>query len=109
MLREHAAHDIGILARLRGILGHNGRFDFQAPIATAWKLHSLWPGSELVIVSDAGHAAGNPGIRGPRQTLNGRFSTGERLLLSGSNDGSGSFTLICSPVLSGGSTIHNGP
>jgi len=40
----------------------NGRFDFQAPLATAWKLHSLWPRSELVIVNDAGHAAGNPGI-----------------------------------------------
>jgi len=28
----------------------NGRFDFQAPIASAW------PRSELVIVDDAGHA-----------------------------------------------------
>lgn len=50
--------------RLAGIPGVlvNGRFDLQAPIATAWKLHSLWPRSELVIVNDAGHVASNPGI-----------------------------------------------
>jgi hypothetical protein len=33
----------------------------------------------------------------------------ERLLSGSAYDGLGSFTLICSPVLSGGSTIHNGP
>ena len=47
--------------RIPGVLV-NGRFDFQAPLAGAWKLHSLWPRSELVVVNDAGHAASNPGI-----------------------------------------------
>ena len=53
--------DASRLAAIPGVLV-NGRFDFQSPIATAWQLHNLWPRSELVIVSDAGHAASNPGI-----------------------------------------------
>jgi proline iminopeptidase len=40
----------------------NGRFDFQAPLATAWELHHRWPRSQLVIVDNAGHAAGNLAI-----------------------------------------------
>ena len=40
----------------------NGRFDFQAPIANAWELKRAWPRAELVIVEDAGHAAGNAAI-----------------------------------------------
>jgi proline iminopeptidase len=35
----------------------SGRFDFQAPIANAWKLKAAWPGADLVIVDDAGHGA----------------------------------------------------
>jgi proline iminopeptidase len=34
----------------------NGRFDLQAPLANAWTLHRAWPGTELVVVDDAGHA-----------------------------------------------------
>jgi len=29
---------------------------------TAWALHRRWPGSKLVVVPDAGHAAFEPGI-----------------------------------------------
>ena len=53
--------DVDRLAGIPGVLV-NGRCDFQAPPATAWKLHRLWPHSELVVVNDAGHAASNPGI-----------------------------------------------
>lgn len=49
--------DAGSLAGIPGILV-NGRFDFQAPIANAWELKRVWPRAELVIVDDAGHAAG---------------------------------------------------
>ena len=44
-------------ARLTGTPGVLvcGRFDFQAPIGTAWELQQRWPGSKLVIVDDAGH------------------------------------------------------
>jgi proline iminopeptidase len=40
----------------------NGRFDLQAPLGNAWALHEAWPGSELVIVDDAGHAVDDEGI-----------------------------------------------
>jgi hypothetical protein len=30
----------------------------QAPIANAWILHRAWPGSELIIVDNAGHGSG---------------------------------------------------
>ena len=40
----------------------NGRFDFQAPIANAWALERAWPGAELVVVEDAGHAATEPAL-----------------------------------------------
>jgi proline iminopeptidase len=53
--------EVDRLAEIPGVLV-NGRFDFQAPLATAWKLHTLWPRSELVVVNDSGHAAGNPSI-----------------------------------------------
>jgi proline iminopeptidase len=48
---------VGQLAGIPGILV-NGRFDFQAPIGTAWRLHRAWPASELVIVDNAGHKPG---------------------------------------------------
>ena len=53
--------DVDRLAAIPGVLV-NGRFDFQAPVATAWELHGLWPRSDLVVVNHAGHAASNPGI-----------------------------------------------
>jgi proline iminopeptidase len=49
-----------VLADTPGVL-ISGRFDFQAPIANAWKLREAWPRAELVIVDDAGHGA-SPGI-----------------------------------------------
>jgi proline iminopeptidase len=39
-----------------------GRYDVITPPVTAWDLHKAWPGSELVLVSDAGHAAGDPSL-----------------------------------------------
>lgn len=35
-----------------------GRFDVQSPLQNAWDLHRAWPRSELVVVQDAGHSAG---------------------------------------------------
>ena len=35
-----------------------GRFDFQSPLQNAWELHRAWPRSELVVVGDSGHSAG---------------------------------------------------
>ena len=53
--------DAHTLANIPGVL-INGRFDFQAPLATAWELHQRWPRSELIVVDDAGHAADHRGI-----------------------------------------------
>lgn len=39
-----------------------GRYDVVCPAETAWALHQRWPGSRLVMVPDAGHAAFEPGI-----------------------------------------------
>ncbi len=53
--------NLGRIAHLPAILV-NGRFDFQAPLGWAWTLHRAWPGSELVVVGDAGHVMMDKGI-----------------------------------------------
>jgi proline iminopeptidase len=63
------------LAVIPGVL-INGRFDFQAPIANAWLLHRAWPGSELVIVDNAGHAADNVAITRELVRVTDRFAAG---------------------------------
>ena len=40
-----------------------GRYDMICPIATADELHRAWPGSEMIIVPDAGHSAMDSGVR----------------------------------------------
>ncbi len=40
-----------------------GRYDLVCPPTTAFDVHAAWPGSQLVMVPDAGHAALEPGIR----------------------------------------------
>ncbi|TDB78065.1 prolyl aminopeptidase [Micromonospora sp. KC723] len=46
--------DAGRLAGIPGVLIH-GRLDLGSPPTTAWELHRAWPGSELIMVEDAGH------------------------------------------------------
>lgn len=53
--------DLDRIAHLRAIMV-SGRFDFQAPLGWAWKLHRAWPGSQLVVVNDAGHVMMDKGI-----------------------------------------------
>lgn len=50
--------------RLQGIPGImvHGRLDLDAPLTTAWELAQVWPDSELVIVSGAGHSSADPGM-----------------------------------------------
>ena len=76
LLARGRAHppDVGALADIPGVLV-NGRFDFQGPIGTAWRLHRVWPRSELVIVEDAGHAYDHPGIMGELVAATDRFAT----------------------------------
>ena len=39
-----------------------GRYDVVCPPKSAFALHAAWPGAEMVVVDDAGHAASEPGI-----------------------------------------------
>ena len=39
-----------------------GRYDVVCPPVSAFELHAQWPGAEMNIVEDAGHAASEPGI-----------------------------------------------
>jgi proline iminopeptidase len=63
-----------VLAEIPGILV-NGRFDLQAPIANAWELNRAWPGSELVIVEDAGHFGDDPALTHELIVATDRFAT----------------------------------
>ena len=38
-----------------------GRYDIVCPVISAWELAEAWPEADLRIVSDAGHAAFEPG------------------------------------------------
>ena len=45
---------MGRIADIPGVLIH-GRLDVSSPLATAWELHKVWPGSDLVVIGDEGH------------------------------------------------------
>ncbi len=53
--------DAGRLAGIPGVIVQ-GRYDLICPVQSAWALHRAWPGSELQIIPDAGHAASERGI-----------------------------------------------
>jgi proline iminopeptidase len=40
-----------------------GRYDVVCPMVSAWELHRAWPEAEFIVVPDAGHSIGEPGIR----------------------------------------------
>lgn len=54
--------DAGRLAGMPGVLVH-GRLDLSSPIDIPWQLSRAWPGSELLVMDDAGHGAGERGIQ----------------------------------------------
>ncbi|MFF9131790.1 prolyl aminopeptidase [Streptomyces sp. NPDC014806] len=66
---DHFLDDQGAVLRdahlLRGIPGTlvQGSLDFGNLLGTVWRLHHAWPGSELLIVDEAGHDAGAPGVQ----------------------------------------------
>ncbi len=49
------------LSDIPGIIVH-GRYDVVTPVQSAWALHAAWPGSQLRIVPDAGHAMTESGV-----------------------------------------------
>jgi len=48
------------IADIPGVIVH-GRYDLCTPAAIAWDLSKAWPGADLHIVPDAGHAMSEPG------------------------------------------------
>ena len=65
--------EAGRLADIPGVIVQ-GRYDVVTPMKTAWELHHQWPGSELVVVDDAGHAASEPGIIAELVAATDRFA-----------------------------------
>ncbi|MER5751006.1 prolyl aminopeptidase [Streptomyces sp. NPDC002088] len=52
--------DAALLKDIPGTLVQ-GSLDFGNLLGVVWRLHHAWPGSELVVVDDAGHGTGDPG------------------------------------------------
>ncbi|MET9835141.1 prolyl aminopeptidase [Streptomyces sp. NPDC006385] len=65
---DHFLEEDGAVLRgahlLKGIPGTlvQGSLDFGNLLGVVWRLHHAWPGSELVIVDDAGHGPGTQGM-----------------------------------------------
>ena len=53
--------EIGTLRDIPAVIVQ-GRYDMVCPPVSAFRLHAAWPGSDLRIVGDAGHALSEPGI-----------------------------------------------
>lgn len=51
-----------------------GSLDFGNLLGTVWRLHHAWPGSELVVVDEAGHDAGAPGVQEALVTAADRYA-----------------------------------
>ena len=64
------------LSGIPGLLIH-GRLDLCSPLITPWRLTQNWPGSELVIVSEAGHDARDPGMNDAVVAATDRFADGK--------------------------------
>jgi proline iminopeptidase len=54
--------DAGRLTGIAGVLVH-GRMDLSSRLDVPSQLSQAWPGSELIVIDDAGHGAGQPGMR----------------------------------------------
>jgi proline iminopeptidase len=64
------------LAGVPGVLVH-GRLDVSSPLDVPWNLARSWPGSELVIVDDAGHGGG-PSVSDALVSATDRFAHATR-------------------------------
>ncbi len=53
---DQLLRDMPRIAHIPAVIVH-GRYDMVCPLDNAWALHHAWPGSELQIIRDAGHAA----------------------------------------------------
>ena len=63
-------------ARLAGIPGAliHGRLDLGSPLAIPWRLSRRWPGSELIVVREAGHDTRDAGMHEATVAATDRFA-----------------------------------
>ncbi|CAL9605215.1 Proline iminopeptidase [Streptomyces sp. enrichment culture] len=69
--------DAHLLAGIPGTLVQ-GALDPGNLLGTVWRLHHAWPGSELLMVDDAGHNAGAPSMAELLVAATDRYARGER-------------------------------
>ncbi len=77
--RGFFAHDDQLLRNAHRLIGVpmqivHGRYDLLCPPTNAWELHRAVPGSQLLIVPDAGHSAFEPGTRSALIETTDRFA-----------------------------------
>jgi proline iminopeptidase len=65
--------EAGRLAGIPGVLVH-GRLDVSSPLVTASELARAWPGSDLIVVEEAGHSSGEPGMSEALVAATDRFA-----------------------------------
>jgi proline iminopeptidase len=58
---DQILRDVGRIRDIPGVIVQ-GRYDMVCPPISAFELHRAWPGSELKMVADGGHALSEPGI-----------------------------------------------
>ncbi len=63
----------GRLGGIPGALIH-GRLDLSSPLDIPWRLSRAWPGSDLIVVDDAGHGAGEAGMQQAVKAALDRFA-----------------------------------
>lgn len=73
---DQILHDAVRLADIPGVIIH-GRYDLCTPVSNAIDLHAAWPGAELRIVEEAGHAMTEPGIARELVRATDRFKASE--------------------------------
>jgi proline iminopeptidase len=56
---DQLLRDVARIHHIPATIVH-GRYDVICPARSAWDLHRAWPGSELLLVADAGHSAFDP-------------------------------------------------
>lgn len=69
---NHLIENISSIRNIPAVIVQ-GRYDVVCPARSAWDLHRAWPEAELHIIADAGHAAGEPGIRSKLVEMTDKF------------------------------------
>jgi proline iminopeptidase len=71
--------DAGRLDGIPGVLVH-GRLDVSSPLDAPWRLSQAWPGSELIVIDEAGHSLDHPGMTEAVVDATDRFGQARRVI-----------------------------